>query len=73
MFLIIGTIFLCWGVMETMELGIAESYEKFLLGFIMFIPGSYHSFIAFMALTGASGYDYQNLTTFESESFFHND
>ena len=58
---------------ETLNLGIKESYEKFILGFILFIPGSYHTFIAFGALTGMHGYNYDNLTTFESESFFEND
>ena len=72
-FLVVGTVFLCWGLSEFLELGIQESYEKFLLGFILFIPGSYHTFIAAMALLGRPGYDYQNLTTFESENFFDDD
>ena len=58
---------------ETLNLGIKESYEKFILGFILFIPGSYHTFIALGTLTGMQGYNYDNLTTFESESFFEND
>ena len=57
-FLLVGTIMICWGISETLELGLAESYEKFLLGGILFIPGSYHTFIAVMALLGNQGYDY---------------
>ena len=65
--------FIIWGALETKELGLAESYEKFILGFILFIPGSYHSFIAAMALLGHEGYGYENLTTFEGDSYFHDD
>ena len=57
-FLVVGTIFLIWGAIETLDVGIYESYEKFILGSILFIPGSYHTFIAIMALLGKEGYDY---------------
>ena len=73
LFLVLGTIFLTWGVHETLEEGFSTSYEKLLLGLILFIPGSYHSFIACMALRGVQGYNYDNLTTFESDDFFNDD
>ena len=41
-----------------MEEGIKESYEFIVLGSIMFIPGSYHTFIAIMACKGVEGYTY---------------
>ena len=73
LFFVVGTIFLVWGAQETFEVGLSTSYEKLLLGAILFIPGSYHSFIAFMALRKVPGYNYDNLTTFESENFFNED
>ena len=45
---------------EKLNLGIKESYLNIILGFILFIPGSYHIFIAFGALTRMHGYNYDN-------------
>ena len=73
-FLLVGTFFLWWGGSELYHKGdIMESYEKLIIGFIMFIPGSYHSFLAFMVFRGMEGYNYENLTVFESEEFFYDD
>ena len=33
----------------------------------------FHSFLAVQALRGAPGYDYEHLTTFESEKYFEED
>jgi hypothetical protein len=45
-FLILGTFMLVVGLQEMAEKGITEAYEKICLGMILFIPGSYHSFLA---------------------------
>ena len=47
--------------------------ERLTLGAILFIPGSYHSVLAFNALRGLPGWDYEHLTVFENEEFFHDD
>ena len=70
LFLIMGTGLLIWGISDAMEKPFSECYEKILLGAILFIPGSYHSFLACMALRGVDGYDYEHLTVFENEDFF---
>ena len=58
-FLVVGTLFLFLGLEEMYTTGsITESYEKILLGLIMFIPGSYHTFLAFMACRNVRGWDY---------------
>ena len=69
-FFLIGTVMLIWGVHDFRHKSLAEAYEKFILGLILFIPGSYHTFLAVQALRGVDGWDYQNLTVFESERFF---
>ena len=56
-----------------MNQGISEAYEKLILGSIMFIPGSYHTVLAIQALRGVQGWDYQDLTVFESEGFHDED
>ena len=62
------------GISEMIETGSAtEAWEKILLGLIMFIPGSFHTFLAFQALRGAQGYDYEHLTVFENDKFFEED
>ena len=75
LFLVLGTIFLILGGQELTEEVIdwTKATERLILGGILFIPGSYHSFLAFMVLRGAQGYDYQNLTVFENDDFHHND
>ena len=48
LFLVIGTILLTIGINEMIESGsVTQSWEKILLGVILFIPGSFHSFLAF--------------------------
>ncbi len=56
-----------------MDDGIYESYELFILGSILFIPGSYHSFIAFMACKKAPGYSFEEVSVMESEDYFNDD
>ena len=72
-FLIVGTILLYFGIQELMTEGSSEAWEKIVLGLVLFIPGSFHSFLAVQALRGAPGYDYEHLTTFESEKYFEED
>ena len=50
-----------------------EPYEKLLLGGILFIPGSYHTFIAIMACLNKEGYSYNDVATFESEDYWDGD
>ena len=45
-FFVIGSIFLLWGAYEFKETGYQEALEKWLLGFLLFIPGSYHTCLA---------------------------
>ena len=72
-FLILGTFMLVWGIQDTFEKPFSECYEKILLGAILFIPGSYHSFLACMALRGVQGWDYEHLTVFEDDTYFQDD
>lgn len=69
MFFIGGAIFLTIAFQKLLEEGIAGSYELFILGSIMFIPGSYHSFIALMAQQRVEGYSYDQVAVFEED--FH--
>ena len=74
LFFVVGTLFLWLGIMDLHSTGsISESYEKILLGLIMFIPGSYHTVLAFMACRKADGWNYKDLHTFENEDFFKDD
>jgi hypothetical protein len=50
-----------------MEKGIRESYEFFLLGSILFIPGSYHTFIAFMSFRQIEGYSFSDVSVFDED------
>ena len=45
-FFIVGTILLYLGITEALEDGESQAYEKIMLGAILFIPGSFHSFLA---------------------------
>lgn len=58
MFLILGSFFLIWGAIEFMNTGFMDAYEKWILGSLLFIPGSYHSVLAVQALRGVPGWDY---------------
>jgi hypothetical protein len=49
------------------EEGIYNSYELLLLGSILFIPGSYHTFIAFMACRKVPGYTYEEVAVFDED------
>ena len=46
LFLIGGIVFLTWGLIELFEKSLSESYEKLILGLILFIPGSFHTVLA---------------------------
>lgn len=69
-FFVIGTFFLFWGAYDLMHNTLGEASEKLAIGAILFIPGSYHSVLAFQALRGAAGWDYEHLTIFENDQFF---
>ena len=53
--------------MKFLESGIWDSYEFFLLGCIMFIPGSYHTFLAMMAFRQVPGYNYDEVAIFDED------
>ncbi len=44
-FFVLGSAFLIWGAHECQTSGIGAAYEKIILGLILFIPGSYHTFL----------------------------
>ena len=48
-----------------MEEGFYEAYEFFIIGSILFIPGSYHTFIAIMACKRIPGYSYEDVAIFD--------
>ena len=73
LFLIGGIVFLTWGLIDLFEKSLSESYEKLILGSILFIPGSYHTMLAIQALRGVDGWTYENLTVFENDDFFNDD
>ena len=72
LFLFLGILMFYMGVTELLAGDSSAALERFVLGGILFIPGSYHSFLAVMALRGVAGYDYEHLTVFESDDW-HND
>ena len=73
-FLVVGSIMLWLGIQEMLATGSAtEAWEKIVLGLILFIPGSFHTFLAFQALRGIPGFDYEHLTVFENDKFFEED
>ena len=53
--------------MKTLEEGIYNAYELFLLGGILFIPGSYHVFVALMACKKIPGYSFSDVATFDED------
>ncbi len=63
----LGTVFLILGAEKFLEAGISGSYEFFLLGSILFIPGSYHTFIAFMACKKVPGYTFDQVSVFDED------
>ena len=74
LFLCVGTVLLYIGINELLTTGTeTEAWEKVVLGAMLFIPGSFHSFLAVQALRGVPGYDYEHLTVFENEKFFEED
>ena len=72
LFLLVGTLMLYLGFSELQAGETGNAAERLALGMILFIPGSYHSYLAFMALRGVPGWTYEHLTVFENEDF-HND
>ena len=72
-FLILGTFFLLHACAKLLEDGISGSYEFFLLGSIMFIPGSYHTFLAAMAWRGEPGYSFEDVAVFDDDFNKRND
>ena len=67
MFFILGSIFLFGGIMKWTNSSLSESYEFILLGLIMFIPGSYHTFLLIQILRGVEGYDYDLIDVLDQE------
>ncbi len=65
LFFIGGLFFLAQAFLKFSEEGIWESYELFLLGSILFIPGSYHTFIAMMACRRVPGYSFDEVAVFD--------
>ena len=61
------------GFNKCLEEGIKSSWEFFALGSILFIPGSYHVFVAVMACKRVPGYDYDQVSVFEGEDFNSHD
>ena len=78
LFFTLGTYFLFQAISEWIQHGKiygtgqagAEPYEKLILGSILFIPGSYHTFLAIMAYLRAEGFSYNDVATFESEDWW---
>mmetsp|Transcript_23954 Transcript_23954/g.23623 ORF Transcript_23954/g.23623 Transcript_23954/m.23623 type:complete len:115 (+) Transcript_23954:11-355(+) len=75
-FFVVGSIFLYLGVDRVLNPvegeGEASPWEFFILGFILFIPGSYHTFIALMACRKVEGYTYDQVCVFD-EDYGHDD
>ena len=55
------------GAQKTLEEGFYHSYELFILGAILFIPGSYHTFLALMACRKTPGYSYGDVAVFDED------
>ena len=70
LFLILGVFLIYLGIEELRAGETSNALERFCLGTILFIPGSYHSVLAIQALRGIPGWDYEHLTVFENEAFF---
>ena len=50
----------------------AEPWELIVLGMLMFIPGSYHVFVALMACCEQPGYTYKDVSAYETDEW-HNE
>ena len=48
-------------------------WEKIMLGLILFIPGSYHTFAAFMACNRMGEFTYDDVCAFESDDWHDKD
>ena len=58
---------------QTEEATGAQPYELMILGFLLFIPGSYHTWIAMMACCEREGYNYNDVSQFESDEWHNED
>ncbi len=67
LFFIGGTIFLLLFFEKWNREGFTSSYEFLLLGMIMFIPGSYHTFIAYMAYRRKEGYSFSMVSALDDD------
>ena len=47
-----------------------QTLEYFLLGGLLFIPGSYHTFLTIMTWLNREGYTYEDVSAFEDDKFF---
>ena len=50
----------------------SQTLEYFILGFLLFIPGSYHTFLTVMTWLNKEGYSYSDVSAFENDDF-HDD
>ncbi|CAI2384454.1 unnamed protein product [Moneuplotes crassus] len=66
-FFILGSLFLGIGIHKWVLTSLSECYEFLLLGLIMFIPGSYHTFLLIQILRGVPEYTYDLLDVFDQE------
>ena len=63
----LGTFFIGLALFKYAQAGVGGSYEFFLLGLMLFIPGSYHSFIVSQIFLGVPGYSYDMVSTLEGD------
>ena len=57
--------FLVIGVDKAVTEGWQKAYEMMIIGSILFIPGSYHTFVAAMAWKRVAGYSYDDVAVFD--------
>jgi hypothetical protein len=68
--LIAGTAFLTTGLyiyFSNLRVGSDRGLAMVLLGFLMFTPGSYASFVLYGAYSGWTGYDYSQIPSYDDE------
>ena len=73
LFFLGGLIFLSLGLLKIVDAGFFKAWEFLVLGAIMFIPGSYHTFIALMCWRRVPGYSYEDVAVFDEDLFDNDD
>eukprot|EP00933_Yihiella_yeosuensis_P012806 TRINITY_DN121983_c0_g1_i1.p1 TRINITY_DN121983_c0_g1~~TRINITY_DN121983_c0_g1_i1.p1 ORF type:complete len:100 (-),score=16.21 TRINITY_DN121983_c0_g1_i1:98-397(-) len=61
---VVGTILLLCGANTFFKVSLSEAMPLNILGSLCFIPGSYHSFIFFMAFRRVPGYSYDMISVY---------